>query len=249
MNALSGKVAVVTGASKGIGAEIARRFAAAGAAVVVNYASSRADAERVVGEIVRAGGSAIAVQADVSRGDDVRRLFAEAKTAFGQLDVLVNNAGVYRFEPLEAVTEAEYRRQFDLNVLGTILAALEAARHFGPHGGSIVNVSSIASVNQMPNSVVYSATKAAVDSITRVLAIELAPRNIRVNAVAPGATATEGLAAIGGVGTDFEKTLVAGIPMGRLGQPAEIANVALFLASNDASWLTGERITASGGQR
>lgn len=249
MNKLNGKVAIVTGASKGIGAEIAKQFAAEGAAVVVNYATSKDSADSVVKAIARDGGKAIAVQADMAKATDVRRLFAETKKAFGTLDVVVNNAGVYLFAPLDAVTEDEFHRQFNINVLGTILATQEAVKYFGPAGGSIINFSSIASANAMPNSVVYSATKSAVDSMTRVLAAELAGRRIRVNAIAPGATATEGLTAMGAVGTEFEKTLVAGIPMGRLGQPDDIARVAVFLASNDSSWLTGERITASGGQR
>jgi 3-oxoacyl-[acyl-carrier protein] reductase len=180
---------------------------------------------------------------------EVRHLFDETRRAFGRVDVLVNNAGVYLFEPLEAVTEDEFHRQFNTNVLGTILGAQEAARHFGSEGGSIINVSSIASANAMKNTVVYSATKSAIDSVTRVLAAELAERRIRVNAIAPGATATEGLTEMGAVGTELEKQMVAGIPMGRLGQPDDIARVAVFLASNDSSWLTGERIPASGGQR
>jgi 3-oxoacyl-[acyl-carrier protein] reductase len=249
MGKLNGKVAVVTGASKGIGAGIARTLAAEGAAVVVNYSASKQDADQVVGEITRAGGKAIAVQGDVSRPDDVKRLFAEARRAYGKLDVLVNNAGIYQFAPLEAVTEADFRRQFDINVLGTILATQEAANHFGPEGGSVINLSSVVSINPMANMVVYAASKSAVDSVTRSLARDLSARRIRVNTIAPGATATEGLAAAGAVGTEFEKTLVAGIPMGRLGQPDDIARVALFLASDESSWVTGERIGASGGQR
>lgn len=249
MSKLTGKVAVVTGASKGIGAGIAKTLAAEGAAVVVNYASSKSGADRVVGDITRSGGKAIAVQGDMTKPADVKRLFAEAKQAFGKLDVLVNNAGIYQFAPLEAVTEDDFRRQFDTNVLGTILATQEAANHFGPHGGSVINLSSVVSVNPMPNMVVYAASKSAVDSITRSLARDLSDKRIRVNTIAPGATATEGLAAAGAVGTEFEKTLVAGIPMGRLGQPDDIARVALFLASDESAWVTGERITASGGQR
>ncbi len=249
MAKLKGKVAVVTGASKGIGAGIAKTLAAEGAAVVVNYASSKQGADHVVADITRAGGKAIAVQGDMAKATDVKRLFAETKKTFGSIDVLVNNAGVYQFGPLEAVTEAEFHRQFNTNVLGTLLATQEAVNHFGSKGGSVINLGSIVSVNSMPNSVVYSATKSAVDSITRTLALDLSAKKIRVNTLAPGATVTEGLDAMGGVGTDFEKTLVAGIPMGRLGQPDDIARVAAFLASDESSWITGERIVASGGQR
>jgi len=249
MGKLKGKVAVVTGASKGIGAGIAKTLAAEGAAVVVNYATSKQGADRVVADIMRAGGKAIAVQGDMAKPADVKRLFAETKKTFGSLDVLVNNAGVYQFQPLEAVTEAEFHRQFNTNVLGTLLATQEAVNHFGANGGSVINLGSIVSVNSMPNSVVYSATKSAVDSITRTLALDLSPKKIRVNTLAPGATATEGLDAMGAVGTDFEKTLVAGIPLGRLGKPDDIARVAAFLASDESAWITGERIAASGGQR
>jgi len=248
MNELKGKVAVVTGASKGIGAAVAKQFGAAGAAVVVNYASSKGDADRVVQAIVQAGGKAIAVQADIARPEDIKRLFRQAHEAFGALDILVNNAGVFLFEPLESVTVAEFHRQFDVNVLGTILATQEAVGHFGPAGGSVINFSSIASTNPVPNSVVYAASKSAVDAVTKALANELSGSKIRVNAIAPGATATEGLTAMGAVGTEYEKVLVAGIPMGRLGQPDDIARVALFLASDQSAWMTGERITASGGQ-
>jgi 3-oxoacyl-[acyl-carrier protein] reductase len=249
MSDLKGKVAVVTGASKGIGAGIAKGFAAAGAAVVVNYASSREGADRVVAEITAQGGKAIAVQGDVSKAADVTRLFAETKASFGGLDVLVNNAGVYRFEPLEAVTEKEFHREFDTNVLGTILTIQEALKYFGPHGGSVINISSIASLNPTPDSVVYSATKSAVDSITRGLSRELGARKIRVNAIAPGGTASEGLVTAGILGSDFEKQIIGMTPLGRFGQPEDIARVAVFLASDDSAWLTGERITASGGWR
>ncbi|MBA1143236.1 SDR family NAD(P)-dependent oxidoreductase [Mesorhizobium neociceri] len=249
MNELKGKVAIVTGASKGIGAAIARQFGAAGAAVVVNYASSKADADRVVQAIVRDGGKAVSIQADVARSGDVKRLFKQASDAFGPLDILVNNAGVFQFQPLEAVTEAEFHRQFDTNVLGTILTTQEAVWNFGPSGGSVINLSTISSVNPVPNSVVYSASKSAVDAVTKALANELSGRKIRVNSIAPGATATEGLTAMGAVGTEYEKVIVVGIPMGRLGQPDDIARVALFLASDQSSWMTGERITVSGGQR
>ncbi|MEO8031673.1 MAG: glucose 1-dehydrogenase [Gemmatimonadota bacterium] len=249
MGGLTGKVAVVTGASKGIGAGTAKGLAAAGASVIVNYASSREGADRVVAEIRAGGGKAVAVQADVSRGDEVRRLFAETISAFGPPDILVNNAGVFEFSPLEAVTEAEFHREFNTNVLGPILTTQEALKHFGPAGGSVINISSIASEAGMANSVVYAATKAAVDAITRGLAKELGARNIRVNTIAPGGVETEGLHAAGIAGSEFEKQMVAGTPLGRLGQPEDIAKVAVFLASEDAAWLTGERITASGGLR
>jgi 3-oxoacyl-[acyl-carrier protein] reductase len=247
MSELTGKVAVVTGASKGIGAAIAQDFGAAGAAVVVNYASSKEGAERVVAEINGKGGKAIAIQGDMSEAKDVQRLFEETKKAFGSLDVLVNNAGVYAFEPLEAVTETEFHRQFNINVLGTILATKEALKYFGPGGGSVINLSSVASENPMPNSVVYAATKGAVDTITHGLAKELGARKIRVNAIAPGLVETEGVHQLGFMGSDAEKHVVADTPLGRSGQPEDIARVAVFLASEGSGWLTGERIAASGG--
>jgi 3-oxoacyl-[acyl-carrier protein] reductase len=247
MSRLKGKVAIVTGASKGIGAGIARSLAEAGASVVVNYASSREGADRVVAQIKEAGGNAVAVQGDVSKAADVKRLFDETKKTFGTLDVLVNNAGVYEFGPLEGVTEAEFHREFDINVLGTLLATQESLNHFGPGGGSVINLSSVTSLNPVPNAVVYSATKSAVDSITRSLAKELGSRKIRVNAIAPGGVETEGTHRLGVIGSVFEKQLVAGTPLGRLGQPEDIARLAVYLASDDAGWLTGERITASGG--
>jgi 3-oxoacyl-[acyl-carrier protein] reductase len=250
MSKLNNKVAIVTGGSKGIGAAIAAALAAAGAAVVVNYASSRAGADAVVAKIAKQGGRAIAVQGDMAKAADVERVFAAAREAFGTPNVLVNNAGVYAFGPIEDLSEDDYHRQFDTNVLGVLLATREAVKHFGPAGGSVINISSIASVGQMPNSAVYSATKSAVDAITRVLAIELAAKKIRVNTIAPGATATEGLAAMGVVdGSDLQKAKVAAIPAGRLGRPEDIAPLAAFLASDDAAWITGERISASGGQR
>jgi len=249
MSKLTGKVAIVTGASKGIGAGVAKGLGAAGAAVVVNYASSKEGADRVVAEITGKGGKAIAVQGDVSKSADVKRLFAETKKAFGPPDVLVNNAGVFEFEPLEAVTEAEFHREFNTNVLGPILTIQEAVKHFGADGGSVINISSVASANPVPNSAVYAATKGAVDSITRGLAKELGPRKIRVNAIAPGGVETEGTHRIGVIGSDFEKQIVAETPLGRFGQPEDIARVAVFLASDDSGWLTGERITASGGYR
>jgi 3-oxoacyl-[acyl-carrier protein] reductase len=246
---LSGKVAIVTGASKGIGAAIAKGLGAAGAAVAVNYASSKEGADRVVAEITGKGGKAIAVQGDVAKAADVKRIFAETKKAFGAPDVLVNNAGIYAFGPLENVTEDEFHREFNTNVLGPILTIQEALKHFGPDGGSVINISSVASTSAPPNSVVYSATKGAVDSISRVLGKELGARNIRVNTIAPGGVETEGVHSAGIIGSDFEKQIVAGTPLGRLGQPDDIAKVAVFLASDNARWLTGERITASGGFR
>jgi 3-oxoacyl-[acyl-carrier protein] reductase len=244
---LTGKVAIVTGASKGIGAGIAKALGAEGARVVVNYATSRTGAERVVAAIVAAGGEAIAVQGDVSRAADVQRLFADTRQAFGALDVLVNNAGVYEFAPLEAVTEDEFHREFNTNVLGPILTSQEALKHFGPDGGTIINISSIASTSAVPNAVVYAATKSALDSITRGLAKELGARKIRVNTIAPGGVETEGTVTAGIVGSDFQKDMIARTPLGRFGQPDDIARVAVFLASEDSAWLTGERITASGG--
>ncbi|MER9254042.1 glucose 1-dehydrogenase [Mesorhizobium sp. M0598] len=249
MSKLNGKVAIVTGASKGIGAAIAKSLATAGAAVVVNYASSREGADRVVAEIEDRGGRAVAVQGDVSQAADVRRLFEAAKLAFGGLDVLVNNAGVFAFEPLEAITEAEFHREFDTNVLGIILTTQAAVNHFGAGGGSIINISSVASRNPQPNSLVYAATKGAVDTITLSMSRELGARNIRVNAIAPGGIDTEGLARISIVGSEFEKQIIAMTPLGRFGLPDDVARVAVFLASDEASWLTGERITASGGWR
>jgi len=246
-NRLTGKVAIVTGASKGIGAGIAKAYAAQGAAVVVNYASGRDGAERVVAEITAAGGKAIAVHGDVAKADDVRSLFAAAKEAYGALDVLVNNAGVFQFDALEAVTEDEFHREFNINVLGLLLATQEALKHFRAEGGSVINISSVVSTDPVPNSVVYSATKGAVDTITRALAKELGPRKIRVNAIAPGGVETEGVHRMGIIGTDFQKQMIEQTPLGRFGQPDDIARVAVFLASDDAAWVTGERIAASGG--
>jgi len=247
MNNLKGKVAIVTGASKGIGAGIAKQMAAAGAAVVVNYASSKEGADRVVDAITSQGGKAVAIQGDVSNARDVQTLFAEAKKAFGRLDIVVNNAGVYQFAPLEAVTEAEFHREFNTNVLGPILTTQEAVKQFDEAGGSIINISSVVSVNPIPMSVVYSATKSALDNITKTLAKELSAKKIRVNTIAPGGTETEGAAAAGIVGSDFQKQMVANTPLGRFGQPEDIARVAVFLASDDAGWVTGERISAAGG--
>lgn len=249
MSKLKGKVAIVTGASKGIGAGIARKLGNAGAAVVVNYASSREDADKVVKEITEAGGKAIAVQGDVSQPSDVQRLFDETNKTFGAPSILVNNAGVFDFGPLESLTEDGFHRHFNINVLGTLLTTRESLKYFGPDGGSVINISSVASESPVENSVVYSATKGAVDTITRGLARELAPRNIRVNTIAPGGVETEGTHRVGMIGGDLEKQIVASTPLGRLGQPDDIAKVAEFLASDDSQWLTGERITASGGLR
>lgn len=248
MTDLTGKVAVVTGASKGIGAGIAKTLAAAGAAVVVNYSSDKQGADNAVAAIEQSGGKAIAVQGNVSQSADVERLFAGALKAYGQVDILVNNAGVFAFAPLEAITEDEFHRQFNVNVLGTILMTQAAAKQFGPNGGSIVNLTSVASVGAMPSSAVYSASKSAVDTLTRVFAAELAPQKIRVNAVAPGATETEGSSAME-MPAGMKEAMIATIPLGRIGQPADIAQSVLFLASDDAAWVTGERLTAAGGQR
>jgi 3-oxoacyl-[acyl-carrier protein] reductase len=249
MSKLQGKVAVVTGASKGIGAGIAKALAAAGAAVVVNYAASREGAERVVADITAAGGKAVAVQGDVATSADVERLFAETKKAYGRLDILVNNAGVYQFAPLEEVTEELFHRQFNTNVLGLLQASREAVKHFGAEGGNIINIGSAASQLGLPGSSVYAATKGAVDTITHVLSKELAPRKIRVNSINPGGVETEGTHAAGIIGSDFEKQMIAQTPLGRLGQPEDIASIAVFLASNDSAWLTGEKLVASGGTR
>jgi 3-oxoacyl-[acyl-carrier protein] reductase len=248
MSELKGKVAVVTGASKGIGAAIAKRLSAAGAAVVVNYSSSKEDADRVVADIKANGGRAIAVKGNVAKAADLERLFAETKKAYGTLDVLVNNAGVYKFVPLEEITEEEFHRQFNINVLGTILATKEAVKHFGPKGGSVINISSIASAGEA-EAAIYSGTKGAIDAITRTLAEELGPRKIRVNAIAPGGVETEGTHSSGIIGSDFEKAMIARTALGRIGQPDDIARVSVFLASDDSGWLTGERLTASGGYR
>ena len=247
MGKLTGKVAVVTGASKGIGAEIARRLAAEGAAVVVNYASSREGADKVVAEIVGAGGKAVAVQGNVATAADVNRIFAEAKSAFGKVDILVNNAGVYRFNTIEEVTEDEFHRQFDTNVLGLLLATKAAVAQFGPDGGSVINIGSVASRQTPPGASIYVATKGAVDAITRGLAKELGPRKIRVNSINPGGVETEGTHAAGIIGSDFEAQMVQQTPLGRIGQPSDIAPVAVFLASDDSRWVTGETLVVSGG--
>ena len=249
MGKLTDKVAVVTGSSKGIGAGIAKGLAAEGAAVVVNYASSKEGAERVVSEIKAKGGKAVAIQGDVSKAKDVQRLFAETKKALGRLDVLVNNAGVYEFASLEQVTEEQFHRLFGTNVLGLILATQEAAKHFGADGGSVINIGSVASSLTLPTTAVYTATKGAVDAVTRTLAKELGPRKIRVNSINPGVVETEGAHAAGVIGTDFVKGLEAQTPLGRIAQPSDIAPVAVFLASEDSAWVTGETLLASGGLR
>ena len=247
MSKLSDKVAVVTGASKGIGAEIARELAAAGAAVLVNYATSRDAADKVVAEIIGSGGKAAAIHGDVAKAGDVEHLFAEAKRAFGQIDVLVNNAGIYEFAPLEAVSEAEFHRLFNTNVLGVLLATREAVKHFGPNGGSVINLSSVVTRTAPPLSAVYVATKSAVEGITRVLAKELGPRKIRVNSISPGVVETEGTHSAGIIGSDFERQMVQQTPLGRFGQPTDIAPAVVFLASDDARWVTGETPAVSGG--
>lgn len=249
MKKLTDKVAVVTGASKGIGAGIAKSMAAEGAAVVVNYASSKEDAERVVAEITEQGGKAVAVQGDVSKASDVKRLFAETKRAFGKLDVLVNNAGVYQFAALGEITEDQFHRLFNTNVLGLLLATQEAAKLFGPEGGSVINIGSTVSSVAPATTAVYTATKGAVDAVTHVLAKELGPKNIRVNSINPGMVETEGVHAAGFIGSDFQKQLEAQTPLGRIAQPGDIAPIAVFLASTDSGWLTGETLLASGGLR
>jgi 3-oxoacyl-[acyl-carrier protein] reductase len=251
MSKLEGKVAVVTGASKGIGAAIALNLAAEGAAVVVNYASSKEGAERVVAAIARKGGKAVAIQANVASPSDIKRLFTEAKKAFGRLDILVNNAGIYEFAPLESVTAEHFHKMFDLNVLGLILTSQEAARHFGPAGGTIVNISSVVSTYTPAYASVYSATKAAVDAVTRSLAKELAARKIRVNSINPGMVETEGTTSQGITASesDFRKQVEAQTPLGRIGQPQDIAPAAVFLASSDSAWITGETLYISGGLR
>jgi 3-oxoacyl-[acyl-carrier protein] reductase len=249
MSKLLDKVAVVTGASKGIGAGIAKAFAAEGAKVVVNYASSKEGADRIVDEITKRNGHAIAVQGDVSKSADRERIFAETDRAFGKLDILVNNAGVYEFAPLEDITEEQFHRQFNTNVLGLILATREAAKYFGERGGSVINIGSVASRTTPPGTSVYSATKGAVDAVTGVLAKELAPKRIRVNSINPGFVETEGVHAAGLIGSEFIQGLIAQTPLGRGGQPEDIGLVAVFLAADDSRWITGEHLLASGGLR
>jgi 3-oxoacyl-[acyl-carrier protein] reductase len=247
MSSLKGKVAVVTGASKGIGAAIAKRLAANGARVVVNYATSRQGAEKVVAEIQKSGGEAIAVGGSVANESDIDQLFAETTKAFGKLDILVNNAGIYSFAPLEQVTAEDYKRHYDTNVLGLLLTTKAALPHFPAEGGSVVNISSVVSTLAPPAASVYSSTKGAVDTITKSLAKELGPRKIRVNAINPGLVITEGTQSAGLANSDFEKQVVAETPLGRAGQPDDIAAPVAFLASDDARWITGETIFVSGG--
>jgi 3-oxoacyl-[acyl-carrier protein] reductase len=251
MSKLESKVALVTGASKGIGAGIAKALASAGAAVVVNYASDRGGAEAVVNAITKANGRAVAAQADVSKPADVARMFAEAERTFGTLDVLVNNAGVYQPMPLVELTVEEFHREINTNLFGPLLTIRESLKHFGPDGGSIINIGSAVSRMHPPGYSVYTASKAGLDAVTGVLAKELAPRKIRVNSVNPGATFSEGTRAAGllGTGSEFEKHFLALTPLGRIGTPADIAKVVAFLASDDAGWLTGEVILATGGLR
>lgn len=249
MNLLTGKVAIVTGASKGIGAGIAKALCAEGASVVVNYASSKKGADQVLSELAECGCNAIAVQANVADPEDVQRLFAETKKAFGQLDVLVNNAGVFKFDPLEAITATEFHREFSVNVLGPILTIQEAIRVFGFEGGSVINISSIVGSHSQPNAVLYSATKAALGNLTQGLAAELGPRKIRVNAIAPGYTRSEGTEAEGLYSEQNLQRLASITPLGRLGEPADISAAAAFLASDASGWITGETIRVSGGAR
>jgi 3-oxoacyl-[acyl-carrier protein] reductase len=246
---LAGKVAVVTGASKGIGASIAMHLAAEGAAVAVNYATSKEGAQRVVDEIRQKGGKAIVAAANVAKEADIERLFAETKKAFGSVDILVNNAGIYEFAPIEDVTAEHFHKQFDLNVLGLLLASRAAVKHFGPAGGTIINISSVVATTTPASASVYSATKAAVDAVTKSLAKELGPRKIRVNAINPGMVETEGTHGAGILSSDWRTQYEAQAPLGRIGQPQDIAAAAVFLASSDSSWITGETIAISGGYR
>ena len=246
---LAGKVAVVTGASKGIGAAIAKHLAAEGASVVVNYSSSKGGADKVVSEITAQGGKAVAVQGDVAKKADIDRLFAETQKAFGRPDILVNNAGVYDFAPLEQISEEHFHRHFNINVLGLILTTQAAVKQFNSAGGSVINISSIVGVNPMPNASVYSATKAAVDAVTKSLAKELGPKKIRVNSINPGMIETEGTHTGGIIGGDMQKYVEAQTPLGRIGQPQDVATVATFLASEDSGWITGETFVTAGGFR
>jgi 3-oxoacyl-[acyl-carrier protein] reductase len=249
MSKLKGKVAIVTGASKGIGADIAKGLAKEGASVVVNYASSKEGADKVVAEITQAGGKAVAVQGDVAKEADVNRIFTETKKAFGKLDILVNNAGVYQFSPIEEVNTELYNRLFNTNVLGLLLATREAVKLFGDNGGTVINIGSAVTELNIPTSSVYTATKGAVDSITAVLSKELGPKKIRVNSINPGVVETEGTHAQGFIGSDFIKSFEAQTPLGRIAQPGDITPLAVFLASSDSGWLTGETLVASGGLR
>lgn len=248
MAQLKGKVAIVTGASKGIGAGIAKALAAAGASVVVNYASSKEGADQTVAEITRKGGKAVAVQGDMANAADVQRLFAETRKSFDKVNIVVNNAGVYNFDPIEAVSEQSFHRHFNTNVLGPILVIQEALKVFGPEGGNVINISSVAGTNPPPMASVYSATKSALDSITRSLSRELGPKNIRVNSISPGFTETEGVHNTPGlIGGDMLKDLLARTPLGRAGQPEDIASAVVYLASDESAWITGENIRVAGG--
>jgi len=249
MKKLENKVAVVTGASKGIGAGIAKHLAAAGASVVVNYSSAKEGADKVVAEIVANGGKAVAVQANVSNEADIARLFEETTKAFGAVDILVNNAGVYQFGAIEEITAADFHKQFDTNVLGLLLTTQGALKNFNANGGSIINIGSVVSSIAPPTSAIYTATKGAVDAITHVLAKELGGKKIRVNSINPGMVETEGTHTAGFIGSDFETQQAATAPLGRIGQPDDIADVAVFLASEDSRWLTGEILLAGGGVR
>lgn len=244
---LAGKVAIVTGASKGIGGGIATAMAAAGAAVTVNYANDREGAEKVVKSIASADGQAIAVQADVSKSESIQRLFVETKKAFGQIDVLVNNAAIFKFEAFDTITEAEFHRHYNTNVLGPLLAIQEALKYFGPAGGSIINVSSVVGMNPGARNTLYASTKGALNALTRSAAVALGPRNVRVNAIAPGLTETEGAHAHDFFGNEVEKRLVAATPLGRFAQPKDIAPAVVFLASDAGAWITGETLRVSGG--
>lgn len=246
---LSGKLAVVTGASKGIGAEIAKQLAMEGASVVIDYATSKTGADKVVSEIEKAGGKAIAIQANVSEPKEIQKLFAQAKKAYGHLDILVNNAGIYKFSPLEEVTPEQFHSMFNLNVLGLILSCQEAIKYFGEKGGSIINIGSVAGTAGLPHTSVYSATKAAVDAVTKTLGHELGSRQIRVNSINPGMVETEGFHSTGIAESDFRKTMESAIPLGRIGQPKDIAPAVVFLASDDSGWITGETLYISGGSR
>jgi 3-oxoacyl-[acyl-carrier protein] reductase len=249
MGKLSGKVAIVTGASKGIGAGIASGFAQEGASIVVNYASSKEGADRVVAGITNQGGKAIAIQGDIANAADVQRIFSETMSAFGRFDILVNNAGIYQFAPIDDFTEEHFHRQFNTNVLGLLLASREAVKHFGEDGGSIINIGSSVTSTYPPSGVTYTASKSAVDAITKVLSKELGSRKIRVNSINPGLVETEGTRTIGFIGGDWQKMREAQTPLGRAGQPGDITPVAIFLASADSGWLTGETLIASGGLR
>lgn len=249
MGKLNGKVAVVTGASKGIGAEIAKALGAEGASVVVNYATSKVGADQVVAAIAAKGGKAVSVQGDVSKEADITRLFKETRRVYGKLDILVNNAGVYSFAPLEQITPELFHKQFDLNVLGLLLTTKEAAKYFDGDGGSVINISSAVTTLYPPGSATYTATKAAVDAITVILSRELGPKGVRVNAINPGLVETEGVQSAGFIGSDFQKDIEAQTPLGRIGKPDDIAPAAVYLASADAKYVTGQTLNISGGIR